>query len=196
MIGIAVLLISGSPMRPSPALDDSYKLARMVLRAADIGDGHVRHGRGIADDTAKPVGEPSVAAARPRGKALAKNFRRRRDRDHHDIRIGAAYRFNYRARYIGDHRAPGADIVIERAGQCVAVAMCFPMNSEVALAARLPEGVETQLLIFFERRRFPRHRPAWKNNVVVAGARCLGKSEQGILAGPTRTDHQDEPTRS
>jgi len=71
----------------------------MMFDATDIDDGDILRGRGIIDGAAKPVREPPVAAPRPSGKASAENFRRRRDRDHRDIGIGAAHRLHNRARY-------------------------------------------------------------------------------------------------
>jgi len=82
--------------------------------------------------------------------AFGENFGRRRDRDHGDIGVGAAHRFNHCARYVGDHSAPGADIVIDRAGQRVAMAMRFPMHGEIAACECLPEGIKAHLLIVFE----------------------------------------------
>ena len=81
----------------------------MIFGVADIHDGDIRRGRRVIDGAAQPVRDLPVAAARPRGKPLAENFGRRRDRDHDDVGIGAAHRLDDRTRYIGDHRAPGAD---------------------------------------------------------------------------------------
>ena len=78
-------------------LDDVYKLARMLFDAADIGNRHVRPGCDIINGAAEPVLDFSVAAPRPRSKALAKNFRWRRDRNQGDIGIDAAYRVKHPA---------------------------------------------------------------------------------------------------
>jgi hypothetical protein len=68
----------------------------------------------------------SISPSLPRARAARRWARisgRCRDRNHHDAGVGAAHRINHRTRYIGDHRAPGADIVIDRAVQCVAMAV-------------------------------------------------------------------------
>src|ERR1700704_304961 len=68
----------------------------------------------------------------------------------HDIGVGPAHRVNHFARYVGDHYAPGADVFIDRAGQCVAMAMRFPMYGKITARERLPEGIKAHLLIVFE----------------------------------------------
>ncbi len=73
------------------------------------------------------------------------------------------------------------------------MAMRFPVNREITLAARLLEGIEAQLLIIFEGRGFPGHHAARKNDAAVIGAGGPRQAEQRILAGAARTDHQDEP---
>ena len=168
----------------------------MVFDAADIGDRDVRRGRDIINDAAEPGLDLSVAAPRPRGKALAKHFPRSSDQNHRDVGIAAAYRVNHGARKIRDHRAPGADVIIDRPRQCVAMAVRLPMQSEIAPRARLPEGIEGYLHIILGSGCFPRHHAAGKNDVAVIGAGAPRQPEQGILAGPARTDHHNEPARS
>jgi hypothetical protein len=142
----------------------------MVLDTADIDDSHVWRGCETLDGAAEPVLDLPVAATRPRSKAFGENFCWRRDRNHRDIGIGAAYRANHRARNIRHHCAPGADVVIDSAGQSVAMAVGLPMHREIAAHARLPERLGADLLIIFEGGRFPRHYAARKDNVVVGGA--------------------------
>jgi hypothetical protein len=134
----------------SIALDDPQQLARMMFDVAYINNGDVRHGHGIIDGAAEPVHDPPVAAPRPRRQAFGENFGRRGDGDHGDIGVGPAHRVNHFARYVGDHYAPGADVFIDRAGQCVAMAMRFPMYGKITARERLPEGIKAHLLIVFE----------------------------------------------
>jgi hypothetical protein len=91
---------------------------------------------------------------------------------------------------------PGDDVVINRAGQSVAMAVGLPMRREIAAQARLPERLEADLLIIFEGGRFPRHHAARKDNVAVVGAGGPRQPDQRVLAGPARTYHQNEPARS
>src|ERR1700738_4370047 len=76
------------------------------------------------------------------------------------------------------------------------MAMRLPVNREVALAPRLPEGLKAHLLVIFEGRGLPRHHAARKDDVAVIGAGGPGQPDQRILAGPAGTDHQDEATWS
>ena len=69
------------------------------------------------------------------------------------------------------------------------MAMRFPMNSKIAPSDRLPEGIEAHLLVIFERRGFPRHHAARKNDVAIFGTGGPGQTKQRILAGTARTDH-------
>ena len=69
---------------------------------------------------------------------------------------------------------PGDDVVINRAGQSVAMAVGLPMRREIAAQARLPERLEADLLIIFEGGRFPRHR----------GKTTLPSSAQAVRASP------------
>src|SRR6266700_8282743 len=105
------------------ASDDPHQLACMLLDAADISNDDIRRSCTAIDDAAKPVINLPVTAASPRGKTFGENFGRRHDRDHHDIGIGPTHRVDHRARYIGDHGAPGADFVIDLAWQGGAVTM-------------------------------------------------------------------------
>src|SRR5271170_260569 len=104
----------------SPAPDHPYQLAGVIFDITYIADDHVRPGRGGIDDTAETIRKRAVAAARPRGKARGENLRRRRNRNHGDIRIAAAHRLHYGARDVGDDGTPDADIAIDRARQSIA----------------------------------------------------------------------------
>src|ERR1700730_6550986 len=123
----------------------------MMLDVADIGDGRVRCGADTIHGPVKPVRDQPVAAARPRRKAFGKNLRWRRDRNHDDISVDPAHRIHDRARYLGDNRTSGPDNVVDRTWQRVAMAVRFPMNSELAITARLPEGLKAHLLIILEK---------------------------------------------
>ncbi len=111
----------------------------MVFRLADVEDDRIGCGSGLIDSTAEPLLDLAVAAASPRRQALRQHFRRRRDRDHHDIGIDPAHRGNHGARHIGDHGAAGADIVVDTATQRVAVTVRLPMHG-VGIAAHAPDG--------------------------------------------------------
>jgi hypothetical protein len=82
----------------STALDDSHELARMVFDSADIRDGDVSCSRSsIIDSATKSVINLPVTTPRPRSEAFGENQRWRRDRNYHDMCIGAAHRLHHRA---------------------------------------------------------------------------------------------------
>ena len=116
--------------------DDPHQFTRMVFGAADICDREVGRDCEASTSAAKPVCNLAVAVASARGQTCDQNFRRRRYQDDRNVRVSAAHRVNDRTRYIRDDRAVGADILVDRAWQRVAMAMRLPIHRELALDAR------------------------------------------------------------
>src|SRR5439155_21262703 len=107
---VATTVISGFlSIVPFLALDDADELAGMVFGAADVDDGHVRHGRGVLDRAAQAAFQPAVAASRAHRNPFSQNVRWRGDRNHQHISIGAAHCANHSARYVGNDSAPGPE---------------------------------------------------------------------------------------
>jgi len=176
--------------------DDPHQFTRMVFGAADICDREVWRNCEASTSAAKPVCNLAVAVASARGQTCDQNFRRRRYQDDRNVRVSAAHRVNDRTRYIRDDRAVGADILVDRAWQRVAMAMRLPIHRKLALDARQPKGLRAHLLITFVSRGRARHHAARKDQAAVTGAADLREAYQRVLAGAARADHQDEPARS
>ena len=153
----------------------------MVFGAADVCDRHVGSGCRVVIFTAKPLRNLAVAAASARRQTFGQNFGRRRYPNNCQIGVSAAQRVNHGSRYVGDHGAVGADIVIDRAGQCVAMAMRLPIHRKLAAAARLPESLSAHLLISFENRCFARDDAARKYDIAVLTAVRLRQADQRAL---------------
>ena len=137
--------------------------------------------------------DPAVAAPRPHRQPLRQHFRRRRDRNHHDIGIGPAHRADHRARDVGDHRAAGADIVIDRARQRIAMAVRLPVHGIFALLARAGGIHPRSPLIVLGGRRFARHHAARKDDVAILGA---GGPRKPAAACPCRRRSGRPPGRA
>src|SRR5260370_30110661 len=71
--------------------------------------------------------------------------------------------------------------------------MRFPVPREAAAGAGLLESLKTDVLIVLGSRGLPRHRAAREDDGSVIGAGGSRQSNQRILAGAARTDHQDQP---
>ena len=98
------------------------------------------------------------------------NLSRRGNRNHNGVGIGAAHCFDHGPRYVGNYRAIGADVVVDRARQCIAMAIRLPVHGEFAFSVRLPKIVSAHRVMVFKSRRFPCHHAAWKNDIAVVDA--------------------------
>ena len=105
-------------------------------------------------------------------------------------------RVDHGARHVGDHRAPGPDVVVDRAAQAHSNGHAPPSawrTRRRASACRKASRLTCSLSS--EARGFPRHHAAREHDVAVVGAGRSRETDQGVLAGAARTDHQDEPAR-
>ena len=168
----------------------------MGFGVADICDRHVGRDSDAVISTAKPVGNLAVAASSARRQTFDQNFRRRRYQNNRHVGVGKAHRVNHSARYVGDHRVVGADVVVDRAWQCVAIAMRLPIHRELAVGARQPEGLRAQMLIGLMSRGLARDHAARKDEFVITSEGKSRETYQRILAAAARADHQDQPARS
>src|ERR671924_533463 len=127
MVEITVTLTLPSIV-PFLALDDADELARMIFGTAGIDDGDVGRGGGILHRATQARFELAVAAPLPHRKPFGQNVWRGSDRNHHHVGIGTAHRANHGARYVGNDGSPGADLFVDRARQCIAMAVGLPMH--------------------------------------------------------------------
>src|SRR5665213_3454659 len=75
------------------------------------------------------------------------------------------------------------------------MAMRFPMHGVGIRCERLPECIEADLFVVLKLRSFAGDDTTRKHDVGVGGAGCFRQPKQRVLAGPARTDHQNEPAR-
>src|SRR4051812_5407581 len=71
--------------------------------------------------------------------------------------------------------------------------MRFPVDGEGAAGLCLTERLRRDLRIILEFRRLARHHAAREHHIVVIRAGGLRQTDQRILAGTRRADHQHQP---
>src|SRR6185369_15245866 len=194
---VATTVISGLLLSIVPflALDDADELAGMIFGTAGVNDRYVRRRRGVLHRAAQTVFDLAVAASCAHRNPFSQNVWRCGDHNHHHVGIGAAHCANYGARYVGDDGSSGADFIVNRARQRVAMAVSFPMHGILATRQRLLKGAGADLFVLLRCRRFACNHAARKHDVAIVSTGCLGKAEQRILAGAAWADHQHQPAR-
>src|SRR6266702_4699492 len=112
--------LTGAACLPaSTAFDDSKKAPRVIFGGADIDDRDI--GYGVIDGATQPLFDRPVAVSSPDRQPFGENVWRRSDQHHDYIGIGTAHRLDHRARRIDHDLTPGADIIVDRARQRIAM---------------------------------------------------------------------------
>ena len=134
-----------------------------------------------------------AAAGDPAGKCIPARGDRHDDEPRHPRR----QRLDARTRPVRDHAAPGANLVGERGGQSVAVAVRLPGDQEAAVTLGLGERrVVHRVMTLAARVGGSGDRPRGEHPARIAGERRARAVDQRVLPDAARTDDEEEDARS